>query len=186
MANNTLERLANDTYFTHPNITTTLLNYLPLRDQLILEPCCGDKHISKLLEKHHNTVVSTDISYGEEYDASNYKYWEGKYRYDYVVTNPPYNKEVMQNIIDFSWQHARKGIAMLLRLSYLEPVKNRANFLRDNPLHHLLIFGQPRPGFRTDTTGTDCMTTAWFVWLKKELPVGGTNIQFVTKWKAND
>ena len=77
MANNTLERLANDTYFTHSNITTTLLNYLPLRNQLILEPCCGDKHISNLLEKHHNTVVSTDISYGEEYDAANYNYWEG-------------------------------------------------------------------------------------------------------------
>ena len=54
---------------------------------------------------------------------------------------------------------------MLLRLTFLEPCKNRAELLKtyaDNLVAVIPV--NPRPKFRKDTRSTDSTTVAWFVW----------------------
>jgi hypothetical protein len=72
-------------------------------------------------------------------------------------------------------------MAMLLRLSYLEPCENRASWLVEHPPAKLIVFN-PRPRFRADTGGTDSVTSAWFIWHRFG-DSQGTELEFCTNWR---
>jgi hypothetical protein len=80
---------------------------------------------------------------------------------DWIVTNPPFN--VAAQIVPNAFNHAVKGIAMLLRLSYLEPVEDRGAWLNSHPPSDLIVL--PRISFTGDGK-TDSVTCAWMVWRK--------------------
>jgi len=52
-----------------------------------------------------------------------------------------------------------------LRLSYLEPCQNRAQWLADHPLTKLIVL--PRISFN-GSGKTDSCTTAWMIWDKRD------------------
>lgn len=57
----------------------------------ILEPCCGDGAISKVLNRQHTTVVSSDkiyYGYGKEQDL-----FSINEKYDNIITNPPFTQQ---------------------------------------------------------------------------------------------
>lgn len=61
------DREVNDYYATHSKATEMLLE-LEEFDKNIIEPCCGEGHISKVLETHGYNVRSMDLidrGYGE-------------------------------------------------------------------------------------------------------------------------
>ena len=216
------ERHSNDAYYTHAGLVKALLDNVPISGD-VCEPCAGEGHIAyQLSEIDHlicvhsfDTDESLDYPVNLGFDATSAWQWS-HYRKDYfgsdsglfdwTVTNPPYRQPDCQKIIENAWEYSRVGIAMLLRLTYLEPcglsakdvvnwdrrcpnrqltmdeLEGRAPFLKSAPLSHLLVFN-PRPQFRTDTNGTDNTTVAWFVWQKDWQD--GTQMQFITDWKTN-
>lgn len=188
-----MDRIANDQYFTDERLVMVLGEYLDSFDrQSIVDPCCGEGSISTVLRGLGGRLLSFDRDPGLEYpdlvfDArDSFDKLPARYRViwgnpDWVITNPPYRQPDCQEIIENSYSHAVVGVAMLLRLSYLEPCKNRVEFLRKAWLSHLLVFN-PRPQFRADTRGTDSSTVAWFVWQKRK--GYGTKIINVTDWKS--
>jgi hypothetical protein len=103
-------------------------------------------------------------------------------RYDWIITNPPYNQAPA--ILPLALDNCRVGMAMLLRLSYLEPSRNRARWLAEHPPAKLIVFN-PRPQFRADTGGTDSVTTAWFIWHRfgNFGNSQGTELEFCTNWR---
>lgn len=54
------ERVQHDYYATDPRAVEALLEVEGF-DKNILEPCCGEGHISKVLEKHGYMVESSDL-----------------------------------------------------------------------------------------------------------------------------
>lgn len=96
--------------------------------------------------------------------------------FDWVITNPPFSKA--HKIVPLAYKYTQTGIAMLLRLSYLEPCSNRAQWLQQHRhnLSNLIVFS-PRPKFRSDTSGSDSVTVPWFVWRKNW--TGETQVEFV-------
>jgi len=204
-----MKRVKNDFYPTNSRLTELLLKHLEVErdDEFyrkrninsnnfinILEPCAGQRHISKVLANKGYNVTSTDITdepdpedENDVLDCTKERYWEFRaisisrtcYMYDWVITNPPYKEA--KKIIPLAYKYAKKGIAMLLRLSYLEPTKNRADFLKNTPLTKLIIVN-PRPRFRNDTNSTDSVTSAWFVWEKDLTNVKNTQIIYETNW----
>src|SRR5574344_608958 len=54
------ERVQHDYYATDPQAVEELLKVESF-DKNILEPCCGEGHISKVLEKHGYMVESSDL-----------------------------------------------------------------------------------------------------------------------------
>lgn len=56
------------------------------------------------------------------------------------------------------------GVAMLLRLSYLEPTKDRGHWLNDHPPTQMIVL--PRISFTGDGK-TDSVTCAWMIWHKQ-------------------
>ena len=205
------QRHNNDAYYTHAGLVKALLDNVEISGT-VCEPCAGEGHIAHQLIEHGLDVFSSDIDLDLDYpdcaaDATDLKFWQKDAgENDWTVTNPPYRQPDCQKIIENAWEFSKVGIAMLLRLTYLEPcalsskdvinwtqrypdrelswddLNGRAPFLKSAPLSHLLVFN-PRPQFRTDTKGTDNTTVAWFVWQKDWAE--GTQIEFITDWKTN-
>ena len=96
-------------------------------------------------------------------DASLRSSWEQFPVVDWVVSNPPFS--IAHEIVPLALEHARVGVAMLLRLSFLEPVKNRVAFLQAHPPTSITVL--PRISFTGDGK-TDSVTCAWLVWQKDE------------------
>lgn len=187
-----------DAYYTASQLTHKLFELVITKFKnynnfTYLEPCCGKKAISNIVEKYtDNKVCLWDIDptlEGDIYtcDASKLESWDGV-NVDWIVSNPPYTQPQCQEIIEHSFNHVRCGIAMLLRLSYDEPCAGRAEFLRNTMMSHQIIFN-PRPQFRHDTKGTDNVTSCWFVWLTKEFSqkqgIYATRKIYVNNWKED-
>lgn len=162
-----------DQYFTPSWATKVLLAHYPHVAGNILECCSGEGHIAKELEGR-GWVVTNDIDPALpshlHHDATDPYTWPLfavaindplDPNFDWVISNPPFN--VCQPIVEGACGAARKGVAMLLRLSYLEPCENRANFLSCSPPTHCIVL--PRISFTGDGK-TDNVTCAWFVWEK--------------------
>ena len=183
-------RIENDQYFTPREAVYPLLKTLNLFvDDLVFEPCAGDGNIVQCLQDdgHDELLMTGDIDRNlrglsfRGFDATDRRQWEDAWQInpDWVITNPPYKQPDCDRIIQNAWAFAEKGIAMLLRLTYLEPCQNRANFLKLAPLSNLIVLN-PRPQFIPGKKSTDASTVAWFVWKK-----GGsfhTKITYCTDW----
>lgn len=127
------ERQAEDYYATEPKATEWLCR-LEHFDGPILEPSCGEGHMSKVLEAHGYDVTSRDIvdrGYGDVADflADTNTAWNGD-----IVTNPPY-----KYALDFVLKALRiipdgKKVAMFLKLTFLEG-KTRRVLFNSTPPH---------------------------------------------------
>ena len=113
-------------------MATDLLCEIERIQNPILEPSCGEGHISKRLIAHGYEVVSRDLvdrGYGEVADflAMDNVEWEGD-----IITNPPYS--FAQEFVEKALSIVPEGhkVAMFLKLTFLEG-KRRAEFFRCNP-----------------------------------------------------
>jgi hypothetical protein len=155
-------------YETPLEFTHALLQRVKIKG-LVVEPCSGEGAISKTLEELGYIVLTNDADVGREAayhrDATEPKSWAvfeaALNRVDWVVTNPPFSRAF--EILRLAHATAREGVAMLLRLSFLEPCSERAYWLAQNPPNHLIVL--PRTSFTGDGC-TDSVTCAWMVWTK--------------------
>lgn len=168
-------RKPNDNYPSEPAMLARLLSLLspaPLKPRhVILEPCAGAGALASPLKQAGYNVLTNDIDPSYEchfsLDAAGPHLWR-ETRPAWVITNPPYNQ--LEPILEHSLCHATVGVAVILRLSALEPAcrrSNRGNTLelyQDN-MRYLMPFSGPRPSFTRDGK-TDSVTTAWFIWDK--------------------
>ena len=154
------ERQAEDYYATEPKATEWLCR-LEHFDGPILEPSCGEGHMSKVLEAHGYDVTSRDIvdrGYGDVADflADTNTSWNGD-----IVTNPPY-----KYALDFVLKALRiipdgKKVAMFLKLTFLEGKTRR-----------LLFNSTPPPfGFGSVRRGSNALLMATSIRCKAVLPV---------------
>lgn len=133
------DRADMDYYATEP-AATDWLTRIEKFDGPILEPSCGEGHISRQLIAAGYTVESRDLAdrgFGRVADflsPDNTK-WDGD-----VVTNPPYAfaQEFVQKALDII-PEGRK-VAMFLKLTFLEGKKRARMFENTPPPSHL---GQP-------------------------------------------
>ncbi len=176
-----------DAYYTLKPMVSALTSRVNVTGR-VLDPCCGNGATSDPFPGALTNDINPDVPALWHEDATEESFWNkfsdgmgiyGPREIDWVVTNPPFN--VAFPILQHAWEHARLGVAMLLRLSFLEPTNARGPWLEANSrfMAGLYIFGSPRPSFTG--TGTDSVTTAWGVWVKS--PSAFPRIDFVTNWK---
>ncbi len=180
-----MARRENDFYETPIGLTAALFHHLKLQSgQVIYEPCVGDGAILKTLHgcaERGMTIYSNDINPHKEasfhVDAS--KVWPllPEIKIDWTITNPPFS--LAYEILTTSLSNCPR-VAMLLRLSFLEPAKKRADFLSELPPNHLLVM--PRVSF-TEDGKTDTMTCAWMVW---DLETNDHSINVYTREDINN
>jgi hypothetical protein len=156
-----------DAYQTPAWQTRVLLQHVYISlDESIIEPCCGDGSITRVLQAEHDHLVDTnDIDPRVEADAHINAAGDALYEWaeevDWVITNPPYTMPRCLIIVQHAVKNARVGVAMLLRLSFLEPTQARGAWLAQHPLTQMIVL--PRTSY-TGNGKTDSVTTAWMIW----------------------
>lgn len=140
----------------------------------VLDPACGEGAILDVFrERGHNTlgleldparaaVAQERGHYVYNNDATLFPWPEHA---DWLVGNPPYSLA-----LDFAWKAVEwadwakapipRRVALLLRLSFLEPASGRAVLFQHHPPDVLIL--PRRPSF--DGKATDSTTSAWFCW----------------------
>ena len=123
------DREENDYYATEPKAVELLLS-LETFNKSILEPACGEGHISEVLKKHGYDVLSMDLvdrGYGDLYEdfLKVGGTWDGD-----IITNPPY--KYAQQFIEKSLSIIPDGnkVAMFLKVQFLEGKERKNLFIK--------------------------------------------------------
>ena len=131
----------------------------------VREPACGDGSMSKVLEETGCAVFSSDL-YDRGHGQVGLDFLTSTRYADNIITNPPYN--CAEGFVARGVTLARRKVAMLLRLAFLEGA-NRANTIFAKiPPSRVWVFSERitfyPPGAKVKGTGTTAY--AWFVWDK--------------------
>ena len=136
------------------------------------EPACGGGHMAWGLMGAFDDVSFSDIH--DHGGPLSPLHWLGDFldegfappiAPDWIVTNPPFVKG--EAFVRRAWSLARRGVAMLLRLQFLEGGA-RYQMFRDCPLAVVAPFSErvPMVKGRWDPDAASATAYAWFVWLK--------------------
>jgi len=161
------DREQHDYYATDPKAGELLLELENFND--ILEPSCGEGHLSKVFLQKGIEVTSSDLvnrGYGIEKDFFDYKEWNGD-----IVTNPPY--KYAQKFVEHALNIIPNGnkVAMFLKLQFLES-KGRKNLFVNTPPKTLYVTSSRLlcaknadfKGMRK--SGGSAVAYGWFLWEK--------------------
>ena len=132
----TRDRVEHDYYATPPESTLKLLEVEEFKGN-VLEPCCGEGHISEVLKENGFEVSSNDLvdrSYGE--DRKDFLK-DGFRTYDNIITNPPY--KYAREFIIKSLEITTGKVAMFCKIQLLEGVA-RYDMFQNTPLKTVYVF----------------------------------------------
>lgn len=136
------------------------------------EPAAGGGHMAWGLADYFQAVTLSDVfdhegglsglaELGDFLDPA----FASDLAADWIVTNPPFVKG--EGFVRAAWARARRGVAMLLRLQFLEGGA-RYRMFQDVPLHTVAPFAErvPMVKGRWDPEASSATAYAWFVWIK--------------------
>ena len=158
------KRQKHDYYATDPIAAEHLMSLESFSN--ILEPACGQGHLSKVFVQHGYKVRCSDLifrGYGEKKNFFDYKKWNGD-----IITNPPYKyaREFVEHALDII--PIKSKVAMFLKLSFLESVKRKKMFQKYPPkkvyVSSSRIVCAKNGDFKT--YNQSAIAYAWFVWEK--------------------
>lgn len=173
-------RRERDAYYTPEFATAALLEHENgIRGETLLDPCCGDGRMAAQIGEYFRIIALNDLAHGPGFDwgpSVTMLYRQGKlgflghgdaaregpnspwFEADWVITNPPWSHA--SEIAQISLRHARKGVALLVRLTFLEATRKRS-WICGKPPDAVLCL--PRISF--DGSGqTDSAPPAWLLW----------------------
>lgn len=159
-------RERNDYYATDPIAVEWLLKLEDFSDD-ILEPACGEGHLSKRMIELGKNVVSSDIidrGYGEVKNFFDYDSWHGD-----IITNPPY--KFAQEFVEHAIKIIPEGrkVAMFLKIQFLEGKRRKEFFMKNPPIRVWVSSSRIRCALNGDfntTKNGSAVCYAWFVWQK--------------------
>lgn len=155
-------------YFTPPELTRALLERLKLKPMRIAEPCIGDGWISRELTRDGHQVRGGDLdpqyspAHGGAVDFFSKRASDRYRECGGIITNPPWScaARFARRALEFT-----PNVAMLLRLTFLEPCESTSDAARVDLLHKLTAcIVLPRVSFIRGKAGTDSVCPAWFIW----------------------
>lgn len=161
------DRQRDDYYATEPKATEWLCK-LEKFEGKILEPACGEGHISEVLRRAGYEVISRDMAdrgYGEVTDflAEENRWFDGN-----IVTNPPYKfaREFVEKALSIIPEG--KKVAMFLKLTFLEGKARKALFRLQPPCRVWVSSSRLKCAINGDFSLTNggAIAYAWFVWEK--------------------
>jgi len=143
------------------------------------EPAAGEGHISAVLREAGFDVYATDIhDYRTgaldqlcDFLADDYAANVAPGRSDWVITNPPFGDKTI-GFVKRALEVADVGVAMFVRLQWLEGIERYEEIFRDRPPTLVAIFAERVPlcKGRWNPDGKTATAYCWLVWLKGELP----------------
>lgn len=143
----------------------------PLDRLAVLEPACGEGHMAVALEEYFLKVDASDIfayGFGETGDFLHPDRIDPDA--DWIITNPPFG--LAQEFIVKALSHARRGVAMLVRLAFLESDGRYDDLFSIRPPHLIALYSERVPMHRGRwvTNGSTATAYCWLVWRTDRAP----------------
>lgn len=165
------ERQKEDYYATEPRATELLLE-LEEFNSCILEPACGEGHMSDVLIKGGYSVTSYDLidrGYGDgvmDFLSDDIQSWHGD-----IVTNPPYKfaKQFVEKSLDIIPEGNK--VAMFLKLQFMESKGRKELFINNPPKVIYVSSSRLLCAKNADfdgmiSGGGSAVAYAWYIWEK--------------------
>ena len=135
----------------------------PNSTDTILEPACGEGAMAETLKEYTANVTASDnfdYGYGDVADYLN----TDMPNYDWVITNPPF--KLAKEFIHKAMSHSNKGVAMILRIAFLEGIQRYNELFSSTPPTKVGVFSEriPMVKGRLDKSAGSATCYAWFVW----------------------
>lgn len=143
----------------------------PLDRLFALEPACGEGHMALALSEYFFDVAGSDIfDYGFGYVTDFVHPDHCPPDVDWIITNPPFN--LAQDFIVKSLRHARRGVAMLVRLAFLESDGRYDDLFSIRPPHLIALYSERVPMHRGRWVfdGSTATAYCWLVWRTDRAP----------------
>lgn len=135
-----------------------------LSEMSVLEPACGNGKMAEVLKDNFATVSAADIEdYG--YPSQRGDYLQSDFgEHDWMITNPPFNRA--EEFIHKAIATSRVGVAVLVRLAFLETIGRYNNLFRHNPPTKAAVFVErvPFAKGRLDAKMSSSVATSWLIW----------------------
>lgn len=138
------------------------------------EPACGEGHIAEVLAEYADDILASDVfdyGYGQVQDFLSYNGDAEKTGVDWIITNPPFGDKTEAFVLK-ALDLARIGVAMFVRLQWLETIGRYERLFRDKP-PTLIAFFCERVNLckgRWDPAGGTATAYIWLVWVKGAKP----------------
>lgn len=135
------------------------------------EPASGEGHIAEVLAEYFCDVVESDIhdygrnQYQQDFLAADHL--NRKYNPDWIITNPPFGDKTEAFVLH-ALDLTEVGVAMFVRMQWLESIGRYERVFRDNP-PTLIAFFAERVNLckgRWDPDGGTATAYIWLVWHK--------------------
>lgn len=153
-----------DFYETPPHYIEALQRVIGVPSGRLIEPCVGKGAIVEQLTVEGQWTTN-DLNprlpwAAHHLDATRQRLWRG--RFDWAITNPPFSQELP--ILRHALRYC-DNVAMLARLSFLEPTIERRLFW-SRWQRNVEVIVLPRYSFKKvrGARATDTMTCCWLVW----------------------
>lgn len=138
------------------------------------EPACGGGHMVHGLRDYFDTVSASDLYDYGAIGRPGVNFLEGgatpcagrdPFEVDWIVTNPPFVHG--EAFFRLGWARASRGVAMLLRLAFIESAA-RYRLFNEVPLTVLAPFSErvPMVKGRWDPEASSATAYAWFICAK--------------------
>jgi predicted RNA methylase len=171
-----------DFFPTPPWATRALCEFLKERhevsDQLVWEPACGGGHMARTLAEYFHSVAAGDVhDYGQAVIED--FLWPSEKRADWIITNPPFR--LGREFVLTALERARVGVAMLVRLQFLEGGERYHDLFAKAGREpaYILPFAErvPMVKGRVDALASTATAYCWIVWHVGE--GGETNMHWI-------
>lgn len=140
--------------------------------QTAWEPACGEGHIAEVLTEYFAKVYPTDIhDYGYGAADSDFTDPNTDLDADWIITNPPFG-DLTETFVLRALQRAAVGVAMFVRLQWLESGGRYEAIFKDKPPTMIAFFAERVPlcKGRWDPDGSTATAYIWLVWIKDVAP----------------
>lgn len=151
-------------YYTPDEAVRSLTRHFHFNGNLF-EPCVGSGQIIKNIS---GDWITADLMQSKDFspnyvgfDASIEDNWKGL-NIDYTITNPPFSKApaILKNALKYS----NRGVAFLVRLTFLEPCNNRVDIFKDNPPSKIIFLNRTKFKEENGKVGSDLCSHCWIIW----------------------
>lgn len=157
-----------DDFPTPPWATRALLRYMTEHyfdiGETCREPAANRGYMAKTLEEVFASVEASDVyDYGIGYPVKDFLHDDFK-KVDWTITNPPF--VLAMEFINKALNTSNLGVAVILRIAFLEGKKRYLELFKDNPPSHVLQFVErvPMVKGRYDPDASSATAYAWFIW----------------------
>jgi hypothetical protein len=139
------------------------------------EPACGEGHIAEVLREYCDDVFASDIfdyGYGDAVvDWLDHEQACNTLNTDWTITNPPFGDKAVP-FFERSLDLANIGVALFVRLQWLEGVGRYDKVYRDTPPTLVAFFAERVPLCKGEwkPDGDTATAYVWLVWVKGMKP----------------